>query len=79
LSFVKELLESLELLELSKSWLENVIGNYSGRTNIFNNINSYSSSTLNIGALSKLPYNITKLFNRDFLVDFPEAIGKVGN
>ena len=35
--------------------------------NIFNSINSYSSSTLNIGTLGKLPYNITKLFNRGFL------------
>ena len=71
----------LELLELSKSWLEDVIveGNPSGRINIFNSINSYSGSTLNIGALGKLPYNITKVFNRGFLVGFPEAIGKVSD
>ena len=47
--------------------------------NIFNSIDSYSSSTLNIGALGKLPYNITNLFNRGFLVDFLEAIGKVSD
>ena len=47
--------------------------------NIFNSINSYSSSTLNIGTLGKLPYNITKLFNRGFLAGFLEAIGEVSN
>ena len=71
----------MELLESLKSWLEDVIveGNLSRRTNIFNSINSYSSSTLNIGALGKLPRNITKLFNRDFLVGFLEAVGKVSD
>jgi len=49
--------------------------------NIFDNINSYSGSgsTLDIGAIGKLPYNITELFNRDFLAGFPEAVGEVGN
>jgi hypothetical protein len=70
-----------ESLESLKSWLEDVIveGDPSGRTNIFNSIDSYSSSTLDIGALGKLPYNITKLFNRGFLVGFLEAIGEVGD
>jgi hypothetical protein len=70
----------LESLKSSKSWLEDVIleGNPSGRTNIFNSINSYSSSTLNIGDIGKLPYNITKLF-RGSLAGFPKAIGKVGD
>ena len=73
--------ESSESSESSKSWLEDVIveGNPSGRTNIFNSINSCSSSTLNAGALGKLPHNITKLFNRGFLAGFPEAVGKVVN
>ena len=55
------------------------MGNSSRRINIFNNINSYFSSTLSIGTLGKLPRNITKLPNRDFLVDFLEAIGKVSD
>ena len=69
------------MLELLKSFLENIIveGNPSRQINIFNSINSYSSSTFNIGALGKLPYNITKLFNRGFLVGFLEAIDKVNN
>ena len=69
------------MLELLKSWLEDIIveGNPSRWINIFNSINSYSSSTLNIGALGKLPYNITNPFNRGFLVGFLEAIGKVSN
>ena len=72
-------MELLELLKLLKSELEDVLGNSIWRINIFNNINSYSGSTLNINTLGKLPYNITKLFNRDFLVGFLEAIGKVSN
>ena len=66
---------------MAKSWLEDIIveGNPSRRTNIFNSIDFYSSSTLNIGTLGKLPYNITKLFNRGFLVGFPEAVGEVSN
>ena len=77
---VRELLESLESSKSLKSWLEDVTleGDPSGRTNIFNNIDSCSSSTLNIGAIGKLPYNITKLF-RGFLAGFPEVIGKVGD
>ena len=47
--------------------------------NIFNNINSCFSSTFNTDTLGKLPYNITKLFNRDFLAGFLEAISKVNN
>jgi hypothetical protein len=56
-----------------------VEGDPSGRMNIFNSINSYSSSTLNIYALGKLSYNIIKLFNRGFLVGFLEAIGEVSD
>ena len=64
----------LELLKLLKSWLEDIIiGNPSGRTNILDNINSYSGYTLNIVILGKL------LFNRGFLVGFLEAIGKISN
>jgi hypothetical protein len=47
--------------------------------NIFNNINSCSGFTFNIGTLGKLPYNTTKLFDRGFLAGFLEAIGKVSN
>jgi len=47
--------------------------------NIFNSIDFCSGFTLNIGALGELPYNITKLFNRGFLVGFLKAIGKVGD
>ena len=67
-----KLLESLKLLKSLKSWLEDIIGigNSSKQINIFNNIDSCSSSTLNISALE---------FNRDFLAGFLEAIGEVSN
>ena len=47
--------------------------------NIFNSINSYSSSIFNTGTLGKLPSNIIKLFNRGFLAGFLEAIDKVSD